>query len=686
MQYIRMGMDKRARRANNRKRIRAAMSVKGGVASENIKRLGVGFILVIALFSGLLFRVAYWQIVRADDLNEKATEMQDQDTSIEPVRGTIYDSNMNALAQTVTKYELYAYTQSLYKDDKITEKERKSVLQNLAKYTGESEEKLKAKLEGEDNLVKLASGLKRSDANKIKSLYEDSVVIKTKVSRSYPNGDFASHVLGFVDSDNSGRNGLEYQYNSVLAGTKGRVVSTTDSQGNALSNGNRKYYKAKDGNSLVTTIDAVIQNYAEEAVAAGEKRTRAESISCIVMNPKTGDVLAMVNYPSYDPNDPYEPTDPYALKKFNKMSESKQSEYLSKMWTNPIISGVYEPGSTFKLITAASALDSGSANSKSRYKCPGYIVVNGTKINCWGSAHGKQSLKQAVGNSCNPAMARVALNMGANTFYDCIDIFGFDDKTGIDLPGEGNSIVKSASGLGSVDLATTGFGQGIAITPIQLMCAINSLGNGGYLMKPKVVKKILDSSGKTVETIKDTKVRRTVSKDVADQMRTIMQYYVEKGGGSAAYIPGYRIGGKTGTANIATNGGYSSDTVASFIAMAPMDDPQVTVLVMVTRPKGSEFGATNAGPIVKQIMSNVLPYLGVEKKYSKNEKRETTTKVTVPKVTNMNSRSAKNLLSARGLKCRVMPANSGSSFNVVDQYPKAGKKVESGSTVYIYSK
>ena len=680
-------VNKDKQRAINQKRIREAMSVRSGVSILNIKRLGIGFILVILLFTVLLFRVAYWQIVRADDLNEKATQMQDQDTSIEPVRGTIYDSNMNALALTVTKYELYAYTQSLYKDDMVTDKARKSILQNLIKYTGETEEKLKAKLTGDENLVKLASGLKKSDANKLKKLYGDSVVVKTKVSRSYPNGDFASHVLGFVDSDNSGRSGLEYQYNSLLAGTKGRAVSTTDSQGNTLSNGNRKYYKAQDGYSLVTTIDAVIQNYAEEAVAAGEKRTKAESISCIVMSPKTGDVLAMVNYPSYDPNDPYEPTDPYELKKFNKLSESKQSEYLSKMWTNSIVSGVYEPGSTFKLITAASALDSGSANSKSRYKCPGYIVVNGTKIKCWGSAHGTQSLKQAVGNSCNPAMARVALNMGASTFYDYIDLFGFDDKTGIDLPGEGNSIVKSTSGLGNVDLATTGFGQGIAITPIQLMCAINSLGNGGYLMQPKVVKKVLDSNGKTVKTIKDTKVRRTVSKEVSDQMRTIMQYYVEKGGGSAAYIAGYRIGGKTGTANIASNGGYSSDTVASFIAMAPMDDPQVTVLVMVTRPKGSEFGATNAGPIVKQIMSNVLPYLGVEKKYAKNEKKtETTMKVTVPKVTNMNSQYAKNILSAKGLKYKVMPANSGSSFNVVDQYPKAGTKVDSKSTVYIYSK
>lgn len=676
---------RKQKRMIRKKRIREAVSRRPEVAPENQRRLRWGFFAVILLFGFLTFRVAYWQIVRADDLNEKATEMQDQDITINPVRGTIYDSNMNPLAQSVTEYEIYAYTQSLYKDKQVTQTQRKQIVDNIVKYTGLKEEDVKTKLSGKENLVKIASGMKREEAKKLQKLYGDNIMIKTTVARSYPNGDFASHVIGFVDSNNSGRSGLEYEYNSILTGVKGREVSTTDSQGNTLSNGSRKYYKAEDGYSIVTTIDEVIQNYAEEAVAKGEKKTRAESISCVVMNPKTGDVLAMVNYPSYDPNDPYEPSDPYALKRFSKMSEKKQSEYLSQMWTNSIVSGVYEPGSTFKLITAASALDSGSANRKSRYKDPGYIIVNGTRINCWGTAHGTQSLKQAVGNSCNPAMAKVALDMGADTFYSYIDLFGFKDKTGIDLPGEGNSIVKDPNTLGKVDLATTGFGQGIAITPIQLMCAVNALGNDGYLMQPKVVRKVLDSDGNTVQTYSNTKVRKVISTEVADKMREIMQYYVEKGGGGTVYIPGYRIGGKTGTANIASNGGYSKDTVASFITMAPMDDPKVTVLVMVKRPKGSEFGSVNAGPIAKEILSNVLPYLGVEKKYAKNESRTTETTVTVPKVTGMNSGSAIRYLSAKGLKYKVMPASSGKTFHVVDQYPKAGTSVKPHSTVYLYS-
>ena len=259
------------------------------MVDENRRRLGIGFMLVVLMFSVLTFRLAYWQIVRGDDLNEKATEMQDQDTTIDPVRGTIYDANMNPLAQSVTEYELYVYSQSLYKDKKITEDERKKVLKNLSKYTGLSEKELKKKFENKDNLIKLADGLRRDDVKALQKLYDDSVVVKTSMARSYPNKDFASHVVGFVDSNNSGRSGLEYQYNALLTGVKGRKLSTTDSQGNTLFNGNRKYYQAEDGKSIVTTIDGVIQNYAEEAVAAGEKKTRAESISCVIMSPKTGD-------------------------------------------------------------------------------------------------------------------------------------------------------------------------------------------------------------------------------------------------------------------------------------------------------------------------------------------------------------------------------------------------------------
>lgn len=663
-----------------------ALAKSKRVSKMNQGRLAFFFIVVVVLFTLLILKCAYWQIIKADELHLKAAEMQKEDVKIDPSRGTIYDANMKPLAQTITEYELYAYTQTLYKDEDLKESDRTKTITNMAKVTGKKEDELRELLGGEENLVQVATALKQEQVQEAQELFGDAIVVKTKVDRAYPNGNFASHVIGFVDSENSGRYGLEYQYNSVLSGVKGRSVRTTDSQGNTLVNGGSKYYQAEDGYSIVTTIDEVIQHYVEEAVETGMKKTNADAITVIVSDPKTGDILAMANAPGYDPNDPYEPISKADRAAFDELSYENQSAYLSKMWTNPAISEVYEPGSTFKLVTSSSALDSGAATLNSMYNCPGYINIDGTTIKCWGPSHGAENLTESVGNSCNPALATVALDMGAKTFYHYIDLYGFNDDTDIDLPGEGTSIVKETEGMSRVDLGTTGFGHGIAITPIQMMCAINAMGNNGVLMRPKVVKSIVDNDGNVIEEFDDTAIRQVISKDVADKMRDIMEYYVAKGGGGTAYIPGYRIGGKTGTAYIASNGSYSKDTVASFIAMAPMDDPVVSVLVMVTKPRNTEFGSTAAGPILKEIMEKTLSYKGVEKVYTKGEKETAASKeIAVPDVTNMNSKQAKTAITSVGLKYKVMPKGTKGEFLVVDQYPKANERLSKGETVYIYS-
>jgi stage V sporulation protein D (sporulation-specific penicillin-binding protein) len=682
-----MGKAGKTRKSIRRKRYADAMSKSTAVPVLSKQRLGLGFLLIVVLFAVLAFRLAYWQVVRAEDLNERAIVMQKQDIEVEPSRGIIYDKNMKPLAQNVTEYELYGYSQTLYKSLDLSDKERAKRLKELSEIIGVDKKELKKTLEGDENLVKLASGLSQEQVQAAKKKWNDSIVVRTNVTRSYPNGDFAAHVLGSVNSNNAGITGIEAQYNTYLAGTKGRVVRTTDSQGNALSTGGSKYYRAINGYNVVTTLDEVVQHYVEDALDEGMAATGAESITCIVMNPKTGEVLAMAHTPDFDPNTPNKPKDEASQAAFDKLSASEQSEYLSEMWTNPAVSGVYEPGSTFKLVTSSSAIDLGVTNDKSTYYCPGHIDVSGTIINCWGnSAHGTQNITQAVGNSCNPALARVALDMGAEDFYHYIDLYGFMDTTGIDLPGEANSIVKDASTLGPVDLATTGFGHGIAITPIQLMCAINAMGNDGVLMKPRVVDKVIDSSGNVVKEYKSEEVRRVISKETADKMRSIMQYYVEEGGGPQAYIEGYRVGGKTGTAYIAEAGHYSNDTVASFIAMAPMDDPQVSILVMVTKPSKTEFGASNAGPIVHDILEQTLPYLGVERKYSESEQKEGNVEmVTVPDVTDMDSSDAIYAINNAGLGYKVEPEGTGDNFHVVDQYPKAGQKIKKGGTVYLYS-
>ena len=657
-----------------------------GVISNNRTRLITGFLVLVFLIVLLILRMGYWQIVKSSDLKEMAIQMQKVDTEIDAVRGTIYDSRMNTLAETVTEYELYGYSHELYKTENLTGIQKEATVNKLVEITGEDRKDIIKRLEGDDNIVLIAEGLSKEEVDKAIKLWGSSVYVKTNVARYYPNGAFAAQLLGGVNSENTGRTGLEYEYNSVLAGVKGRTVKTTDNQGNTLANGNAKYYQAQDGYNIVTSIDSVIQHYVEDALADGMKRTGASSISCIVMDPKTSRVLALAQTPEYDPNKSTRPSDDNEYKKFKKMSDKKQSEYLSRMWTVEQISSIYEPGSTFKLIAAAAALETGHSTMNSTYGCNGAIKVDTTSLHCL-AHHGTQTLKEAVGNSCNAALARVALNMGADTFYNYIDLFGFNDQTGIDLPGETNSIVKDAEGLGNVDLATTGYGQGIAVTPIQVLCAVNSFGNGGVLMKPSIVQKIIDNDGKTIEEIPDQKIRQVVSEETAEQMKEIMEYYVSDAGGDEAYVAGYRVGGKTGTANIAANGGYSEATDCSFIAMAPMDDPQISMLVIVHKPTKTEYGNMSAGPIVKSIMEKSLMYLGVEREYTDKEAAAAKkNKIKIPRVAGMDSEKAVDLLKKNKLKYTFVPESSGEkSFVVQDQYPKAGSKVEKNTVVYLYS-
>ncbi len=656
------------------------------ITARNRFRLAVGVGVLLLLIFLLILRMGYWQIYKSDELKVMAIDMQKVDTEIDPVRGVIYDSRMNTLAETVTEYELYAYTQFLYKDEGISDDDRARAVLRLSEITGSDPAAMQQLLEGDENLVLIGEGLTREQVETAKEEFGGDVVVQTRAARYYPNGAFAAQVLGGVNSENAGRSGLEYEYNSTLAGVKGRAVRTTDSNGDTLSNSKTKYFKAQDGYSIVTTIDSVIQHFVEDALETGMKRTGADAITCIVMEPKTGNILAMATTPEYDPNNSSQPSDPKELERFNAMTDQEQTDYLSNMWKINSVSDVYEPGSTFKLIAAAAALESGHADDKSTYKCTGGIKVDDYYLRCL-HTHGKQTLKEAVGNSCNPALARVALDMGAPTFYNYIDLFGFNDQTGVDLPGEGYSIVKDPATMGDVDLATTGYGQGIAVTPLQILCAVNSLGNGGVLMKPKIVSKIVDSEGKTVKEMKDVKVRQVVSEDTAAKMCDIMEYYVSDAGGTTAYVPGYRLGGKTGTANRVSGKTYSAATNTSFVVMAPMDDPVISMICIVYRPTKMEYGAYTAGPIVKEISEKSLEYLGVERKYTKEEAKKSKKElVKVPDITGMDSADAIRNLTYNNLKHTVMPEDmEGQSFVVVDQYPKAGTKVEKNSIVYIYS-
>jgi len=632
-------------------------------------------------------RVGWVQIVKGEEYGEKALQQQTKDMPIEAERGIIYDRKGEILARSVNCYTIYVAPpevgKNLKKEEKIKEYVRTA--DTLAEILGKDNRKLLNQMNSGTTQIKVATEVDKDTADKIRESKLSGVTISADTKRSYPNGTMASCVLGMVSGDGDGQSGLELEYNKYLKGAAGRWVNYTDSNGKQLyySPSNERYYRAVDGYSLVTTIDEVIQSYTESALVEMMKKTKCKRAFAIVMDTETGDILAMAQKPDFDPNDPYEPASATEKAKFESMSEDDQAAYLSRMWRNFLINDTYEPGSVFKLLTTSMALEEDVTSMDHTYTCGGAVSVAGQTIHCWHTGgHGTQNLKEAVGNSCNPVFIKLATELGIDTFYDYLDVFGISGKTGIDFSSEGEAILQDKEAAGPVGLATIGFGQGVAVTPIQLVTAVSSLGNDGNLMRPRLVKEIRDADGKTVEEIETEVVRQTVSKETADEMKEIMEFVVTDGGGSAAAVEGYRVGAKTGTANKAVAGGYSKDTYSSCLGMAPMSNPKLTVLVICDSPKGVKYGSVTAGPAVGTILSKTLKYLNITP--DSEEKIAESEKVKVPNVVGKTVEEAKQILEQGSLKYDMDEGTSSDSFTVVKQYPSAGAKVKKGTKVYLY--
>lgn len=659
-------------------------------SSNNSKRnlifiLGLVFICLLLL----IIRLGWIQIVRGSEYSEKAVEQQTRDTPIEAERGSIYDTNGNELAVSVTCYTIWARPTDVKsgKTEKASQARIEKVAKSLSENLGMEYEEVKTLITKEQSIVKVKKGVDKDVADKIRDAKLPGIEIAEDSKRDYPLGAFASHTIGSVTDDNSGLSGLELQYNTYLSGVAGRWINYTDTSGNRLSYGEEKYYQAEDGYSVVTTLDQVIQHYTEKALDQVVEETSADRVMAIVMEPKTGDILAMAQSPDFDLNNPKEPTSDSEKKKLAAMSDSEKVSYWNKMWRNSLISDVYEPGSTFKLLTTAIALEEGVATPNSTYNCTGEINVAGQTIHCWrtGRPHGHQNLQEAVGNSCNPVFVQLATKVGIDKFYDHLGTFGITGTTGIDFPGETTALLQGKEDAGPVGLATIGFGQGIAVTPIQLITAVCSFGNEGKLMKPRLVKELKDSDGNTVKTFDTEVVRQTVSKETADEMCDIMSFVVDSGGGGTFKIDGYNVGGKTGTANKPKAGKYSDETYSSCIAMAPMDDPKVAVLLIVDNPKGVKYGGVVAGPGAKQILSDTLRYMNVSPSKESQEKSDSE-KIEVPDVVGLNASKAISTLGGEGLSYDMdEDVASKEDFVVSKQYPAAGMKVKKGSKIYLYS-
>ncbi|MCR5481832.1 MAG: PASTA domain-containing protein [Clostridia bacterium] len=656
------------------------------------RRIIIAFTIICVACIGLCFRVGWIQVVKANEYSKMAIEQQTRDVPIQAKRGSILDRNGKELAVSAATYSVWARPAGIA--EKKTGDEKRAAILNTADKLSEildmDEEEIEAAITKEQSLVKITKYRDKDTADKIRAAKLPGIEISEEVKRYYPMGAFAAHVLGSVTDDNSGLAGIELKYNQYLSGVPGRWIKNTDVQGNSLSYGVEKYYKAEDGLSLMLTIDEVIQHYVEMGLEEVQRETQADRVMCIMMDPKTGDVLAMGMTPDYDPNNPRVPTSTDAAAYLETLPDDKKFEYWNNMWRNPMVSDVYEPGSTSKLLTTSMALEEGLTSLNEVFVCTYRYFIAGVELHCWrtGNPHGAETLVQAVGNSCNPVFATLSQRIGLTKFYDYLKLFGMTEKTGIDYPGEGNPILQNIDTAGPVGLATMSYGQGIAVTMLQQITAISSLGNDGKLMKPRLVKALLDSEGKVVEEFKPEIVRQVISKKTADEMCLIMESVVSEGGGSNAKVEGYRVGGKTGTANKAVNGKYSDETNSSFIGMAPMDDPKIAILLVVDNPKGVKYGSQTAAPGAQKILANVLRYMNIKPNYTQSEKNTIqNAQVAVPDVTGKQCyEEAVGILKSKGLSYVISPdpGEDKTDFAVVDQYPKAGGRINAGGTVYLY--
>ncbi len=639
----------------------------GGTGVAAKKRLAITLAGVAMVFLLLIVRLFWIMIIQGAELSEKALLQQTQDTSLTASRGSITDAGGVVLAQSGTAYKVMLNPSQLcsakYKDDNDrVALELSEILQMDYDYVYGQVQKRNSKGEYYREVI-LKRQVEREAVDAINSRQLGPGVYMTIDSkRYYPNGSLFSQLLGFTTIDGVGQNGLEQKYDKYLAGENGRMITETDAAGSALAYGAQEIIEPVNGYDVVLTTDSAIQSFLEKALKEALAVNQAQTAQGIVLNCKTGAIAALSTQPDYDPNSP--PRDDIAT--------------LNALSRNRVVSDNYEPGSTFKIVTLASALDSGAVNLNTGYYCPGYHMVNGEKIKCWKTGgHGSETLKKAVQNSCNPAFMQMALAMGADTFYDYIYAFGFGTTTASGISGETSGIVTHQKYMTENTLARIGFGQSIAVSPIQLAAAAAAAVNGGELMQPYIVDRIVSQSGEVILQNSPTTVRRVISSETSAKVRDLLESVVAEGSGKNASIPGYRVGGKTGTAQKYEDGKIAEGKlIASFIGFAPAEDPEYVCLILVDEPKvGTIFGSTVAAPFVKQVMEETLRHYG----YLPTESVET---VSVPDLVGMTINEAKSALKANGLE--AVYQDDGADI-VVAQVSAANEIVQKGSEVLLYT-
>ena len=581
------------------------------------RRLKIWIIIVFIITTLFITRIGWIQLVDGERLKQMALEQQSIDREISPRRGTIYDATgKNVLAISSTVNTITVNPNNIAKEDK------EKVAKALSNIFELDYDKVLKKVKKNSSIETIVKRVDKEKADSLRVWMEDNDIevginIDEDTKRYYPYNSLASQVIGFCGSDNQGLDGIEALYEDELQGEKGKITKVTDANGGEIDGEGENYIPAVDGNDLVLSIDATVQGIAEKYLKeACIDNECTDGGNIIVMNPKTGDILAMAGYPNYNLNEPYETTIEELKPNWDNLSETEQIKEMQKVWRNKAVADTYEPGSTFKLVTASAALEEGitTTDKEGEFCCTGGITVAGVKISCWRyyNPHGPESLREALKNSCNPVFIGLGQEIGVSKYYDYLEKFGLLKKTGIDLPGEASSIFLKEDKVGPVELATISFGQRFEITPIQMITAVSTIANKGVYVKPRIVKQIIDSQTGEVEDMPVEEGERVISEETAEGILSMMETVVAEGTGKNAQVQGYSIGGKTGTSEDGVNTGKY---VTSFVGVAPTDEPEIVILITLYNPtgEGGHQGGGVAAPIGAQVLGEILPYLEVQK-------------------------------------------------------------------------
>lgn len=657
----------------------------------------VFFIFLAFLFVILIAKLLWIQIVQSEELTIAALNQLTKTEVINSNRGIIYDRNKKEMAINITKCNVF-YNMDYLKERKDESesdfKSRKEKLydedaKTISDVTGIDYDEIRSKMEG-DKVVRLATNIERGKAQELKDLRlqiikenkekkdnKKSNLIPMSIDdvtrRLYPFNNLASYVIGFTNDENVGQYGIEASFDEELSGISGKNVSLKDNASNKIPLTDEETYAPKEGYSLVLSIDSNIQQFAETAALHAKKENMADKVSIIVQDTMTGEILAMTTKDDYNLNDPRAPLNEKQEEEWDKLSEEEKMDILYDNWRDFNVNDQYEPGSIFKLITAAAAIEENTAQPDSQYVCNGAMVMGNSRLTCTSRTRGKKTLAKGIEESCNMTMIQVGQDLGAEKFLKYIKAFGFGKKTGIELYGESIGIVpRSYKDISKVNLATMSYGHSIAVSPIQLINAVSAISNGGFLNKPTLIKEIVDANGNVIERKRPELRRRVISEETSDKMKMMMRRVVEKGTGQRAQVPGYIVGGKSGTANIATPTGYLEAYNSSFVGVAPLNDPRLTVLVVINNPKAGILGSVVAAPVVQDVLEKSLNYMKIQKTEEVDEKDEF---ISVPNVGGLLLEDAGKILIDSGLRFNNNSENVLPYSVVTNQSPSAGSYV-----------